>query len=98
MSNAPVGNTNGKTCLNPADLQDDQPTVVTFNDVYDWVIWQFPRLKRGWLCGAVHPPAEEYGWLPAAIHPEKQRLHIHAHVNAPFTSPEAAADWIAAEG
>lgn len=94
---AKAGSKNRKKCLNPTELQNDRPTVVSFDDVHDWVIWQFPRLKRGWLCGAVHPPAQEYGWLPASVHPEKERLRIHAHATVPFTSPEDAANWLATD-
>ena len=98
MANPKASRSNGSERLAPAELRDDKPTVVSFNDVCDWVIWQFPRLRRGWLCGAIHPPAQEYGWLPAAVHPEKEQVRIHAHAVAPFTSPEAAADWLANSG
>lgn len=98
MADPTAGHTSTKKCLELAELQNDKPTLVSFDDVHDWIIWQFPRLKRGWLCGAVHPPSQEYGWLPAAVHPEKEQLRIHAHAATPFTSPEAAANWLATDG
>ena len=76
-------------------LDTDQPTEVQFGDLQEWVIWQFPRLKRGWLCGAVHPPLAECGWFPASIQPNQQRLLIHAHRVDPFVTPEEAAEWLA---
>ena len=76
------------------DLATDRPTSFTFADLADWVIWQFPRPKHNWMCGAVHPPTAEYGWFPAAIHPHQEQVDVHAHATDPFPTPEAAADWI----
>jgi hypothetical protein len=78
-------------------LSTDHPTETAFANLEDWVIWQYPRLKRGWLCGAVHPPFSEYGWLPASIQPHRQRVLIHAHRTKSFSTPEEAAEWLAAE-
>lgn len=80
------------------ELNADQPTELTFAELREWVIWQFPRQKEARsLCGAVHPPHAEYGWLPALIAPRRNRLEIQGHVEEPFSTPEAAAEWMARE-
>ena len=37
-------------------LSKKHPTKLTYDDLYTWVIWQFPKLKGDGLCGAVRPP------------------------------------------
>lgn len=71
-----------------------KPTELSFEQLYTWVIWQFPRKQKSGLCGAVHPPIPEHGWLPAIINPQKQQLTIHAHLDEIFATPEAAADFL----
>ncbi|MFW5942309.1 MAG: hypothetical protein ACOC9C_02505 [Chloroflexota bacterium] len=84
--------------LGSVELSADGPTDLTFDELGDWVIWQFPKLKGKWICGAVHPPQAEYGWLPAAIQPLKRCLRIHANDVTPFASPEEAARWLESTG
>jgi hypothetical protein len=82
--------------IGPITLSSDGPTELTFADLSDWVIWQFPVAEGGWLCGAVHPPAAEYGWLPVRIHPGRKRIVLHAHrCEEPFATPEEASEWMA---
>lgn len=76
------------------ELNANRPTEVTFDQVYTWVIWQFPRKARGGHCGAVRPPIANHSWLPAAIWPENERLIIHGHLNEAFDSPDDAANWL----
>lgn len=76
-------------------LQTDEPTAVRFDDVSDWVIWQFPRPQGRWLCGAAHPPLPSFGWVPVLIRPEEKKLRIFANAGHVFETPEAAADWLA---
>ena len=75
-------------------LCSDQPTELTFSDLYRWVIWQFPRQKGGRFCGAVHPPAAGTGWYPAVILGQEQCVIVHAHLGQTFDSPEAAVAWL----
>lgn len=77
------------------ELRLEAPTDLTFSDLADWVLWQYPRLHRGWLCAAAHPPQPQYGWIPARIQPQKQRVLLYAQCAEPLATPEAAADWIA---
>lgn len=76
-------------------LNGEKPTELTFADLSDWVLWQFPRLRGGWLCGAAHPSEPEFGWIPARIQPKQQRVLLFAHGTEPLATPEEAADWIA---
>ena len=88
----------GTAQLGAVELATDGPTELPFSALETWVIWQFPRPRKGWLCGAVHPPVEGYGWLPASVHPNKEKLLVHGHAPVPFADPESAADWLAAHG
>jgi len=81
--------------LGSLEVYLEQPTELTFSDLGDWVLWQFPQSREGWLCGAAHPPQPAEGWLPARIQPLKQRVLLYAHCGEPLASPEEAAEWIA---
>ncbi len=72
----------------------EQATELSFADLYEWVLWQFPRLKGGWLLGAAHPPQAAYGWIPVRIQPLKQRVQLFAHNVEPLPSPEEAVSWL----
>ncbi|MCB8989065.1 MAG: hypothetical protein R3E31_01400 [Chloroflexota bacterium] len=73
-------------------LSANQPTIVAREALFNWIVWQFPTLKNGNLCAAVHPPLPGYGWLPAVIKGEKN-VQVFAHLDAPFESPETAVDY-----
>ncbi|HEX6385110.1 MAG TPA: hypothetical protein VF177_10605 [Anaerolineae bacterium] len=75
-------------------LDSRKPTALTFDELYTWVIWQFPRKKDGGLCGAVHPPADDHGWFPAIIHYREECVLVHAHAGGSFETPEAAIDYL----
>lgn len=64
-------------------------------DLHNWVLWQFPKLKGGWLIGAAHPPEPASGWYPVCIQPQKHRIQLFANAIQPFSSPEEAAQWMA---
>ena len=83
--------------LGGIELAPEGPTELPLSTLDTWVVWQFPRSRQGWLCGAVHPPVEAYGWLPASIHPDTGTVRLYGHAPAPFTDPESAADWISTE-
>lgn len=70
------------------------PTLVSFDELYSWVVWQFPRTRAGGHSGAVHPPAAGYGWYPAIVDPVKRRVLVYAHLDETLKSPEAAAKQI----
>jgi len=75
-------------------LRNDGPTRMAYDDLYTWVIWQFPRPQNGGLCGAVHPPVPQHGWIPAVIYTGKKHLDIYAHLDKQFPTPELAADYL----
>jgi hypothetical protein len=75
-------------------LLPDRPTVLGFDELYRWVMWQFPRRKGNGLVGAVHPPQTESGWYPAEIKGEQQRVLVYGHLKQRFDTPEVAADWL----
>lgn len=72
----------------------DNPTVLSLEDLYHWVIWQFPRLKESALCAAVHPPLPDFGWIPALIDTNEDEITVFAHLEERYDSPEAAADAV----
>lgn len=85
---------NTKT-IGAVKLSGEKPTELTFADLSDWVIWQFPRLRGEWLCGAAHPAEPDFGWIPARIQPDQERVVLFAHLASPLSTPEEAAEWIA---
>lgn len=80
------------TTIDKIEFSQEAPTELSFQELYDWVIWQFPRLHGKALHGAVHPPVARHGWLPAIIEPQKKRVSVYAHLEARYATPEAAAD------
>lgn len=75
-------------------LSNEKPTTLTYEELYAWVIWQFPRPQNGGLIGAVHPPMPQHGWIPAIIFTgNKKQIEIHAHLNEQYPTPESAADY-----
>ncbi len=73
----------------------DQPTLLTFQELYSWVIWQFPQqLSEDWLHGAVKSSLPQTEWLPAAINHKEQRTRVYAHLSKTFTTPEEAANYL----
>jgi hypothetical protein len=76
-------------------IRTDRPTQLSFSQLYNWVIWQFPRLKGAGLCGAVRPPIANHGWYPALIRQQDKRVIVHGHLDREFTTPSDAADWLA---
>ena len=85
---------NNSKAIDSLKFDATQPTELSFNTLYTWVIWQFPRKQKNGLCGAVHPPIPSYGWLPAVIYPQKKQLAIYAHLDKTFDTPEGAADYL----
>lgn len=86
--------TSKKHTINGLAFDSAGPTIVSLDQLYTWVVWQFPRLRAGGFSGAVHPPIAGYGWYPAIIDPTKRRVLVYAHLEEPFRSPEAAAKQI----
>lgn len=75
-------------------LTEEAPTEATFEQLADWVVWQFPKSANGLFSGAVHPPVANHGWFPAGINPDEKKVTIHAQKLSPFATPESAADWL----
>ncbi len=69
----------------------NEPTAVPMDRLFNWVIWQFPRLRDGGFSGAVHPPEAAHGWYPALIDAEGGRVIVYGFIKERFPSPEAAA-------
>jgi hypothetical protein len=75
-------------------LFEDRPTDLTFKDLHTWVIWQFPRKRGQWLCGAVRPPIAKHCWLPALIDPVENLVQIQGQSENTFETPDEALDWL----
>ncbi|MCA9965764.1 MAG: hypothetical protein KC423_16040 [Anaerolineales bacterium] len=74
-------------------FETTEPTAVSFKQLHNWVIWQFPQPHQNGLCGAVHPPLPNYGWIPAVIDSQQQVVQVFAHLSEPFESPETAVSY-----
>lgn len=74
-------------------LRTDRPTLLTFRDLFRWVIWQFPRPEQKGLCGAVRPPIVDHDWIPAIIQTGNERVYVHAHQGETFATPELAIEF-----
>jgi hypothetical protein len=85
--------TDNGVALKRLGIAVDEPSDLSFEQASDWVIWQFPVPRRGWLCGAAHPPQADFGWLPIMINPGQKVIRVHP--TAAFPTPEAAANWMA---
>lgn len=79
-------------------LYTDRPTSLNFQDLYNWVVWQFPRRMSDGYCGAVRPPIPHHDWYPALIQQQEKRVQVYAHLKRSFDSPEAAAEHIHQNG
>lgn len=71
-----------------------QPTTLTREALFNWVIWQFPRVRQGKHSGAIRPSLPGHGWYPALLDPECREIVVYAHVKEAFPSPEAAARYL----
>jgi hypothetical protein len=76
------------------EIRIDGPTELTLDDLYSWVVWQFPRPRRSGLCGAVRPPIANHTWFPALINRHDQRISVHGHLDREFATPAEAAEWL----
>jgi len=75
-------------------IKEDSPTDLSFDDLYRWIIWQFPRKRGKWLCGAIRPPIANHCWLPALINPSDNIVQVHGHTDQKFDSPDEALSWL----
>ncbi len=71
-------------------FRSDRPTTLTYKQLFQWVIWQFPRPQKRGFCGAVRPPTLEDEWMPAIIQVDNERVQVYAHVGETFPTPETA--------
>ena len=76
------------------ELETDQPTSFSFDQLYDWVIWQYAQKTESGLSGAVRPPIADAHWYPALIQPKEKRVQIYGHLDTSCQSPEEAAKLI----
>ncbi|MCP4417358.1 MAG: hypothetical protein GY805_12105 [Chloroflexi bacterium] len=79
-------------------FNNSKPTIVNQKRLHNWVVWQYPKKIAAGMCGAVHPPSENFGWLPAVIYPDKKEVQIHGHVTESFATPKLAAEYCLANG
>lgn len=79
------------TLVHDIELNPEQPTSCSFEQLSDWVIWQFPQQAEDGLSGAVRPPIPEANWYPALINPKEKRVQIFGHLDTHFDTPEKAA-------
>lgn len=75
-------------------FQTHKPTLVTSDALFDWVVWQFPHSKQDGFCGAVHPPLPNHSWYPAIIEESGEKIHVFAHLETHFSSPEEALNYL----
>ena len=74
-------------------LNKNKPTQLTYDDLFDWVIWQFPKIQEGGgLCGAVRLSIPDHQWYPAIIYLKEKKVVVYGHVADQFPSPETASD------
>ncbi|MBE2220126.1 MAG: hypothetical protein IAF02_01215 [Anaerolineae bacterium] len=73
------------------ELDPTQPTSLSFEQLYEWVIWQFCKQTASGLSGAVRPPIPGSDWYPAVIHPKEKRVQIYGHLDSSYDTPEKAA-------
>jgi hypothetical protein len=76
------------------ELETDQPTSFSFDQLYDWVIWQYAQKTESGLSGAVRPPLADAHWYPAIIQPKEKRVQIYGHLDTSCQSPEEASKLI----
>lgn len=74
-------------------LRSDRPTTLAYRQLFQWVVWQFPRHTRRGFSGAVRPPIAEHEWFPALIQVDKKRVQVYAHLDETYSSPEQAAEY-----
>lgn len=77
-------------------INKDRTTDLSFDELYSWVIWQFPRKRGNWLYGAIRPPIANHSWLPALIKPSETRVQVHGYANRDFDTPDEALEWLIA--
>jgi hypothetical protein len=75
------------------ELHPDRPTTLTYHQLFQWVIWQFPIRRQKGFCGAVRPPEAEQEWIPAIIQSDNKRVQVYAHVGETFPTPETAVEY-----
>jgi len=82
------------TLVHNIQLNTNQPTSLTFTQLYDWVIWQIAEPTETGLTGAVRPPIIDANWYPALIQPKEKRVQIYGHLDTSFNTPEIAAKQV----
>jgi hypothetical protein len=85
--------TSSKKVTSSLYIRTDGPTELSFDELYTWVIWQFPRITAGGMCGAIRPPIAKHGWFPAIIRQQEGRVLVHGHLDEEFLTPNDAYAW-----
>lgn len=76
------------------ELRLDGPTESSLEELYTWVVWQFPLLNKTSLCGAVRPPIANHSWFPALISRRDESVSVYGHLDEEFATPREAANWL----
>lgn len=83
-----------KVVIDSITFNPGEPTSVSVERLFSWVIWQFPRARPGGFSGAVHPPDPAHGWYPAIVDMATGQVLVYGHVVESFPTPELAAKHI----
>ncbi|MBP6017171.1 MAG: hypothetical protein KA586_10665 [Candidatus Promineofilum sp.] len=83
-----------KIVIDDIPFESNEPTVVPISQLFTWVIWQFPRLRKNGFNGAVHPPQAGHGWYPAIVDAKGGHVTIYGQIKEPYPSPEVAAKYL----
>jgi len=76
------------------EIDTTEPTSLSFEQLFDWVIWQYSQETVNGLSGAVRPPIPGASWYPALILPKEKRAQIYGHLDTCYDTPEKAAAQI----
>ncbi|MFL7838151.1 MAG: hypothetical protein ACK2T4_00355 [Candidatus Promineifilaceae bacterium] len=74
-------------------LRTDKPTNVAMDQLFGWVIWQFPQPQRRGYQGAVRPPEPEHAWIPAVIEIDNNRVRVYGNAGEMYPTPEKAVEF-----
>lgn len=75
-------------------LNSDEPTMLTFKQLHDWVIWQIPQSVGNGLRGAVKPSSVTQQWYPAIVDVKKEKVQVYGHLDELFETPESASKYL----
>lgn len=78
------------TMISGIELSQAEPTVLSLQELHDWVVWQFPGSNAKAHHAAVRPSIPGHGWFPAVIDTKRLQVTVYGYIDEPLNSPEAA--------